>query len=633
MSESQAQRTDSGDVAQPTILGLTRPWADRTPDAVAIAAPGRAPLTYDRLAGQLEALLAKLNEMGVGRGDRLALVLPNGPEMAVAFLAGASAATCAPLNPDYRASEFNFLLSDLEARAIVLPAEAESPAREIAAARHIPIIELVPHLEAEAGIFTLTGAPVGAPRQACPAEPDDVALVLHTSGTTSRPKMVPLTHRNLCAGAANVLRSLQLSPEDRCLNVMPLFHIHGLVAALLASLAAGASVGCTPGFLATHFFDWLEELRPTWYTAVPTMHQSILGRAEQNADVIARRPLRLIRSSSSALPPQVMAGLEKTFGAPVIEAYGMTEASHQMASNPLPPRPRKPGSVGLPAGPEIAVMNEAGDLLPRGETGEIAIRGANVTPGYENNPMANRESFTHGWFRTGDQGTLDENGYLFLTGRLKELINRGGEKLSPREIDEVLMDHPAVAQAVAFALSDPRLGEDVAAAVVLRPGAKTTARELRRFAAERLAEFKVPSRVVILDEIPKGPTGKLQRIGLAGKLGISGSEEAVAGERAPFVAPRNPVEETLAALWRQVLRVEGVGVHDRFLDLGGDSLLATMLLSRIREALRLEISLTELFEAPTVAEQALLVEDLRLRESDHPGPVPQGGEEKSAGRS
>jgi acyl-CoA synthetase (AMP-forming)/AMP-acid ligase II/acyl carrier protein len=593
---------------------LVRPWAEQTPDAVAIAASGRAPLTYARLARRQEALLAQLNELGIGRGDRVALVLPNGPEMAVAFLAGASTATCAPLNPDYRESELDFFLADLEARAIVLPAEAESPAREIAGSRHIPIIELVPEREAEAGVFTLTGAPVGAPRQAGPAEPDDVALVLHTSGTTSRPKMVPLTHRNLCAGATNVLRALQLSTEDRCLNVMPLFHIHGLVAALLASLAAGASVACTPGFLATHFFDWLEELRPTWYTAVPTMHQSILGRADQNAEVIARRPLRLIRSSSSALPPQVMAGLEKAFGAPVIEAYGMTEASHQMASNPLQPRPRKPGSVGLPAGPEIAVMNEAGDLLPQGERGEIVIRGANVTRGYEKNPQANTEAFTHGWFRTGDQGTLDEEGYLFLTGRLKEIINRGGEKISPREIDEVLMDHPAVAQAVAFALPDPRLGEDVAAAVVLRPGAKTTARELRRFAAGRLAEFKVPSRVVILEEIPKGPTGKLQRIGLAEKLGISGSEEAVASERARFVAPRNPVEETVAALWREVLRVDQVGVNDRFFDLGGDSLLATMLLSRIRQSLQLEISLTEFFDAPTVAEQAHLVEELLLRE-------------------
>jgi acyl-CoA synthetase (AMP-forming)/AMP-acid ligase II/acyl carrier protein len=614
VSEPQAQRTDSGDIAQPTIRGLIRPWANRTPDAVAIAASGPAPLTYAHLARQLEALLAQLNELGVGRGDRVALVLPNGPEMAVAFLAVASAAPCAPLNPDYRATEFDFFLSDLEARAIVLLAGAESPAREVAAARRIPIIELVPHLEAEAGIFTLTGASVGAPRQACPAEPEDVALVMHTSGTTSRPKMVPLTHRNVCAGAANVLRSLQLSPDDRCLNVMPLFHIHGLVAALLASLAAGASVVCTPGFLATHFFDWLDELRPTWYTAVPTMHQSILGRAEQKAEMIARRPLRLIRSSSSALPPQVMAGLEKAFGAPVIEAYGMTEASHQMASNPLPPRPRKPGSVGLPAGPEIAVMNEAGDLLPRGERGEIVIQGANVTCGYEKNPQANAEAFTHGWFRTGDQGTLDEEGYLFLTGRLKEIINRGGEKISPREIDEVLMDHPAVAQAVAFALPDRRLGEDVAAAVVLRPGAKTTARELRRFAAGRLAQFKVPSRVVILDEIPKGPTGKLQRIGLAEKLGISGSQEAAAGEREPFVAPRNPVEETVAALWRDVLRVDEVGVNDRFLDLGGDSLLATMLLSRIRESLQLEISLTEFFEAPTVAAQARLIEELLLRE-------------------
>lgn len=621
MSESHGRRADLG-VAQPTLLNLIRPWAAQTPGAVAIAAPGRAPLTYARLAGELEAPIGQLSKLGVGRTDRVALILPNGPEMAVAFLAVASAATCAPLNPDYRASEFDFFLSDLQARAIVLLARAESPAREIAAARHIPIIELVPDLEAEAGIFTLTGASGQAPRQAGAAEPEDVALILHTSGTTSRPKMVPLTHRNLCAGAANVRHSLELSPADRCLNVMPLFHIHGLVAALLASLAAGASVAGTPGFIATRFFDWLEELRPTWYTAVPTMHQSILSRAAENAGTIARCPLRLIRSSSSALPPQVMAGLEKAFGAPVIEAYGMTEASHQMASNPLPPRPRKPGSVGLPAGPEIAVMNEAGDLLPRGERGEIVIRGPNVTRGYEKNRQANAEAFTHGWFRTGDQGHLDEDGYLFLTGRLKEIINRGGEKISPREIDEVLMDHPAVAQAVAFAVPDPRLGEEVGAAVVLRLGASATASELRQFAAGRLAEFKVPSRLVILDEIPKGPTGKVQRIGLAEKLGITLADGAEAREKAPFVAPRNPIEEALAALWRQILRVDKVGVNDRFLDLGGDSLLATMLLSRIREALPLEISLMEFFEAPTVAEQAMIVEEMLRRQVNGPGSEP-----------
>jgi acyl-CoA synthetase (AMP-forming)/AMP-acid ligase II len=307
---------------------------------------------------------------------------------------------------------------------------------------------------------------------------------------------------------------------------MPLFHIHGLVAAVLSSLAAGASVYCTPGFSALKFFAWMAECRPTWYTAVPTMHQAILSRAGRNSDIIAANPLRFIRSSSSSLPPQVMAELEAAFSAPVIESYGMTEAAHQMTSNPLPPAPRKAGSVGIAAGPDVGIMGEDGELRPPGETGEVVIRGPNVTPGYENNPDANAAAFTKGWFRTGDQGVIDSEGYLTITGRLKEIINRGGEKVSPREVDEVLMDHPGVAQAVAFAMPHPKLGEEVAAAVVLRPDATVSERELRDFAGQRLADFKVPRKIVILDEIPKGATGKLQRIGLADKLGLTTERKA-----------------------------------------------------------------------------------------------------------
>jgi acyl-CoA synthetase (AMP-forming)/AMP-acid ligase II/acyl carrier protein len=393
---------------------------------------------------------------------------------------------------------------------------------------------------------------------------------------------------------------------------MPLFHIHGLVAAVLASLAAGAEAVCTAGFFATEFFGWMDEFRPTWYSAVPTMHQSILARAPKHEDVIRRSPLRFIRSSSSALAPQVMAGLEQAFGAPVIEAYGMTEAAHQMASNPLPPRQRKPGTVGVAAGPQIAVMDPAGNLLPAGVQGEVVIRGPNVTRGYESNSEANRAAFTDGWFRTGDQGRLDADGYLSLTGRLKEIINRGGEKISPREVDEVLLDHAAVAQVVTFAIPDGTLGEDVGAVVVLRPGAEATAREIRDFAATRLADFKVPRTVLFLDEIPKGPTGKLQRIGLAARLGLGSTEPTEAPARRMYKAPRTPVEELLAALWAEVLKVEPIGVDEHFLDLGGDSMLATRLVSRIRQELRLEIPLRSLFDAPTVAEQAGVLLELLL---------------------
>jgi len=344
--------------------------------------------------------------------------------------------------------------------------------------------------------------------------------VLHTSGTTSRPKMVPLSHRNLTTSARNVRESLALEADDRGLVIMPLFHIHGLVAALLAPLAAGGEVCCSPGFNALKFFSWFAEVCPTWYTGVPTMHQAILLRATKNPEALRDHRLRFIRSSSSALPLTVIAELERVFRVPVIEAYGMTEAAHQMASNPLPPTPRKPGSVGLPAGPEIRVVDPTGNTVPPGIPGEIVIRGLNVMGEYENNPKANAEAFYDGWFRTGDQGVVDADGYLSLTGRLKEIINRGGEKISPREVDEVIMTHPAVHQCVTFAMPHEMLGEEVAAAVVLRQGAEATDQELRRFAAERLADFKVPRKILFLSEIPMGATGKLQRIGLAQKLGL-----------------------------------------------------------------------------------------------------------------
>ncbi|MCC6473886.1 MAG: AMP-binding protein, partial [Burkholderiales bacterium] len=433
-------------------------------------------------------------------------------------------ATAAPLNPAYREDEFEFYLTDLRAKLLVVGQGSNSPAVAVAKRLRVPIAGLEIRPQEGAGSFALSyPADLRAVRAAAdgPAAPPDVALVLHTSGTTSRPKIVPLTQANVCASARNVREAVRLAESDRGLNIMPLFHIHGLIAGLLAPLSAGGEICCTPGFNALRFFSWMAETRPTWYTAVPTMHQAILSRAAGNAATIRAVPLRFVRSSSSSLPPQVIRELEQTFGAPVIEAYGMTEAAHQMASNPLPPGERKPGTVGRAAGPQVCILDATGRLLPAGETGEIAIRGANVTPGYENNDKANAEAFTGGWFRTGDQGVMDAQGYVTITGRLKEIINRGGEKISPREVDEVLMDHPGVAQCVTFAVPHDKLGEDVAAAVVLREGAQADEKELRAFVSKRLADFKVPRRILILPEIPKGATGKLQRIGMAHKLGLA----------------------------------------------------------------------------------------------------------------
>ena len=492
-----------------------------TGNAVALSAPDRPDLTYAGLRTHVEATVAALNARGIGRNDRVAIVLPNGSEMASAFVAIAAGATTAPLNPAYRRPEFEFYLQDLGARAVVLAEGDDSPARAAAAALGVPVMDIASDPDSPAGTFSfVAGADAPAAAHGGMAAPDDVALVLHTSGTTSRPKIVPLLHRNVCATAANIRRTLRLEPADRCLNVMPLFHIHGLMACVLSTLHAGASVYCAPGFNALKVFGWLADADPTWYSAVPTMHQAILARAGRNTEIVERLRLRFIRSSSAALPSRVMAEVEELFDAPLVEAYAMTEAAHQMTCNPLPPAPRKPGTVGTAAGPEVSVMDAGGNHLAPGEEGEIVIRGPNVTPGYENNEAANREAFTHGWFRTGDQGFRDEDGYFTITGRLKEIINRGGEKISPREVDEALMDHPAVQQVVTFAMPHPKLGEEVAAAVVLREGTVAAPADIRAFAAGRLAAFKVPRRVVILDEIPKGPTGKLRRIGLADQLGL-----------------------------------------------------------------------------------------------------------------
>ena len=491
----------------------------------AIGAPGRAWLGGPELLDLAARSRTVLNGVGIGRGDRIAVVLPNGPEMASCFMSGAACCTVAPLNSSYTSDEFEFYLSDLKPAALILADGDESPARIVAARLGIKVISLM-HAEEAAGMFNLD---VSALRETPaerpgPAQPDDIALVLHTSGTTARPKIVLLSNRNLTASAEHIVETLALSPDDACLNVMPLFHIHGLIAAVLSSLAAGAAVCCTPGFNAFKFGDWLRDVCPTWYTAVPTMHQAILMRMRDRRDAARAAGLRFVRSSSASLPPQVMAELEDVFASPVVEAYGMTEAAHQMTCNPLG-GPRKPGSVGRAAGPEVGVMDDDGVILEQGTTGEVVIRGPNVTPGYDNDENANARAFTSGWFRTGDQGRIDEDGYLFLTGRLKEQINRGGEKISPLEIDVVLLDHPAIQQAVTFAMPHDKLGEEVAAAIVLRAGHAASEAAIRAFAAAKLAAFKVPRRVLILQDIPKGPTGKIQRVGLAAKLGLAAAAE------------------------------------------------------------------------------------------------------------
>ena len=494
MTQSQSTPT--------TLLGLLTAPDDRT----ALIAPEQGiRITYGGLRKQVQDVAAALAAAGVKRGDRVGMAMPNGIPNVVTFLAAAMAGTAAPLNPAYKEEEFKFYLDDTSAKVLLLPPEGIDDARR-AAGSTVPILTV--EMDAS-GIVSLSGTAAGAP-VAAPAL-DEPALVLHTSGSTGRPKRVPLSHANLSISAGNVARGYALSDDDVSLCVMPLFHVHGLVASTLATLATGGTVVIPAKFSPLSFWGVAQDVGATWYSAVPTIHQLLLARVKPGAPKPAgASKLRFIRSCSASLPPQVMHDLEAAFGAPVLEAYGMTEAAHQMSTNPLPPAAHLPGSVGIGTDVKISIRNADGQALPPGDRGEVCIQGPNVMGGYENNPEANATAFFDGtWFRTGDQGVLDENGYLTLTGRLKEMINRGGEKISPREIDEVLLTHPSVAEAVCFGTPHPTWGEEVAAAVQLKEPVSEA--DLLAFCKERLADFKRPKKIHITEAIPRTATGKIQR--------------------------------------------------------------------------------------------------------------------------
>lgn len=462
-------------------------------------------VSYGGLRAQVLAVAEQLAAAGVETGDRVGIALPNGLPMIVSFLAASVAGTAAPLNPAYKEDEFRFYLEDTAARVLILPRDGAEEARRAAGDR-VPILAIDMD---SSGTVSLSG--VAGRRSVVAPDVNQVALVLHTSGSTGRPKRVPLAHANLSISAGNVARSYSLGPDDVSLCVMPLFHVHGLVASTLATLSTGGTVVVPGKFSPLSFWRVAQDYGVTWYSAVPTLHQLLLARVTDPASrrLAGTERLRFIRSCSAALPPQVMHALETAFGAPVLEAYGMTEAAHQMASNPLPPAERKPGSVGLGTDVRISIMDAAGQHLPVGERGEVVIQGPNVIRGYESNPEANATSFVDGWFRTGDQGYLDSDGYLTLVGRLKELINRGGEKISPREIDEVLLAHPSVAEAVCFGVPHATWGEEVAAAVVVRDAVSEA--DLLAHCRERLADYKRPKQIYITAAIPRTATGKIQR--------------------------------------------------------------------------------------------------------------------------
>ena len=471
-------------------------------------------ISYDSLRQQVLDMADALAFAGIQRGQRVAMALPNGLPAIVCFLAASIAGTAAPLNPAYPYEEFVFFLEDTGAHVLLLPPTGGEVACAAATDRGIPVmrVEVTPD-----GVVRLQDAPRDRPAPG--PTPDDVALILHTSGSTGRPKRVPLRQKNLMISAHNIARCYGLRRSDISLCIMPLFHIHGIVASTLAPLSSGGTVVAPTKFNPLNFWRTVREYGVTWYSAVPTMHQMLLARVRKGHHQPGdHASLRFIRSASAPLAPEVIHEMEQHFGVPFVEAYGMTEASHQMSSNPLPPRKRKPGSVGCPTGIRISIMDAGGKHLGKEEKGEVVIQGPSIFDGYENNAQANSTSFREGWFRTGDQGYLDKDGYLHLTGRIKDLIIRGGENIAPREVDEVLMKHAAVAEAVTFAVPHPTLGEEVAAAVVLHEPHSVHESQLLKFCREKLAEYKCPKKIYIVKSIPLTATGKVRRQAVAAAL-------------------------------------------------------------------------------------------------------------------
>src|SRR5579863_4076481 len=468
-------------------------------------------LTYDSLRQQVLTMAKALSAAGVRRGDAVAIALPNGLPAIVSFLAASIAGTAAPLNPAYPYEEFHFFLGDTDARVLLCPAVGSEFVRTAAKDRKIPVFSVEMNEQGNVHIANaVTGASAPTPRA------DDVALILHTSGSTGRPKRVPLRHFNLAVSSANIANTYALSEEDVSLCIMPLFHVHGLIGSTMATLLSGGTVVVPNKFNALSFWRTVQEHRVTWFSGVPTMHQLLLARTRNKP--VEAASLRFIRSCSAPFSAGLIHKIEELFGVPFVEAYGMTEASHQMTSNPLPPRHRKPGSVGVSTGLRISIMDKEGNHLGNNQRGEVAIQGANVFRGYENNPEANAHAFVNGWFRTGDEGLLDEDCYLHLTGRIKDIIIRGGENIAPHEVDEILLKHPAVAAAVTFGCAHPTLGEEVAAAVILGESLGATESELIKHCREFLAEYKCPTRIYLVESIPTTATGKIRRRAVAAAL-------------------------------------------------------------------------------------------------------------------
>ncbi|MQA66285.1 MAG: AMP-binding protein, partial [Alphaproteobacteria bacterium] len=596
--------------ANESMGDIVRRHADATPDAPAIVAEDRRPLTYRELAQQSDRIRERLNSMGFGRGDRIAIVGPNDAPMAALITGVMGGATAMPMNPELSLAEFVVYLRDLNAQAVAIESGLETAARIAAREIGLPVLEIERLAGEIAGTVDIRpGVSAGKAKVPEPAQADDLAFVLMTSGTTANSKLIPITHRQLALKADRYARALAITAADRLLNLMPLFHGHGLQGTVYTALYTGGSFLMLPAFSVDNFFRLIATQAPTWYSGSYTFHHAIAQAAADHRDDIRKSCLRVVRVGSGLLEAKVASDLERELGALVLSNYSCTEVS-LICSAPLPPVPRKSGTVGRPLedGNEVAIMGPNKQLLRPGERGEVVVRSADVFTGYENDPATNAECFVDDWYRTGDEGVFDADGYLTLTGRIKDIINRGGEKITPLEVDAAIKSYPDVADAMTFPIPHATLGEEVAAAVIPVPGAVFTDEILSKYLRGRLAPFKVPRRFVIVDKFPMGPTGKIPRRGLAEAFGLSIATAATRPERIEDDRPATPLEAKLQRLWQETLRLDRVGLHEDFFMLGGDSLQAVELFLMIEKEFGRRMPRSVLFEAGTVAKMAELIE-------------------------
>jgi oxalate---CoA ligase len=599
-------------------LGLDK-WAVETPLAAALAAPGRAALTYSGLLKHLKFAREAFCQAGVRPGTVAALALPNGPELVTAALAITMQSACTPFDLSLTGDESRLYLARIRAAALICEDSADSPVVDAARELGMRVIRIRSSASAPAGVFELAAAE--GPADRVQGRHTGAAFLFHTSSTTDTPKLVPRSRTCVRVAASQDAEALQLRVTDRFLSLMPLCHGHG-ISAIFTQLVCGGSAFCPPHFEADGLLAWLEEFRPTWFSADPTLQRVILALAQRNPEAFRRIPLRFIRSAGAPPGPDVIQSLEECLGVPVLDGYGLTEIPSVTRNTPSR---RKPGSVGTSTGTEVAIMDESGNLLPAGTEGEVVARGPTLMPGYLDNPDANLSAFHNGWFRTGDIGRIDRDGFLFIIGRRKEMINRGGKKIVPQEVDHALAKHPALAEAAAFAIPHRTLGEEVAAAAVLRPGAQVTELEVRRFAAEHLAPYKIPRRVVFVGAIPRTATGKPKRNALA-KQFLDLAERRARTRTGSREQPRpfTEVESKLIGVWQDVLGLKGIDIHDDFFDLGGDSLSAAIMLAQAAEHLgigRSRLSEADFLDQPSIATLAKIVSDC-AQDPDRYKPTP-----------